>query len=768
MVDNRWIVPYNLHLATKYHGHINMEICSSISVVKYLYKYVYKGHDRAIVVVEKWVDTPGQENNAQAVVANGEWKNRDEIKAYLEGQYVFASKASWRLFSFRMHDGTPFVTRLTMHEPRIHTVVYNDNVSIFEIVNSEQNQKTTLTEYFQANIDYPLAKEITYMDFPFMFTWTNGTKKWTIRQRRCCVGRLYFVSPSAGECYFLCTLLTKVKGVVSFEALRTINGVIHDTFKLACIALSLYDSIDEWNAYLEEVVNMQTCAELQFLFVTILAFGVPSEPRMLWDNYKEHICDDCKVALQRRGIVESSIEKIESWALHSLRDALAKFSKTLEDFGHHAPSVAFDWLETNRLLEVERDYNVEVLQAEVAMAIENLNDGQCAAYNGVIDAYAAHHAKVIFIDGPAGTGKTYIENLILNFVRSCGDIAFAVASLGIVALLLLGGRTTHSYLKIPIVLDRMSFCYIRKQDDLATLIRQTKLILLDEAPMTNKLAFEVVDRTLRDLTDENEPFGGIVFVMSMDFCQVLPVIPRGSYVDIISTSIKNSYLWEFVELFRLSENMRVGDVVIVYPNLGNRTFANWLLCLGNNELETIDEDYIKCPNMMVLPPVDTWAMVVAIYPRLHEGQTTNEYLRECAILAPHNKEVSLINTMVLNYLLGAQVDFLSADSAEDTEVANTYPSEFLNILEINGMPSHKLSFKIGAPVMLLHNLDPSIGLCNGTRLIVRRFTMRVIEAEIIIGKGAGNVAFIPRIKFIFDNSGLPFTFARKQFPLQLA
>jgi ATP-dependent DNA helicase PIF1 len=124
--------------------------------------------------------------------------------------------------------------------------------------------------------------------------------------------------------------------------------------------------------------------------------------------------------------------------------------------------------------------------------------------------------------------------------------------------------------------------------------------------------------------------------------------------------------------------------------------------------------------------------------------------------------------MVLSYLPGAQVDFLSADSAEDTEVANTYPSEFLNTLEVSGMPSHKLPLKIGAPVMLLRNLDPSAGLCNGTRLIVRRFTMRVIEAQIIIGKGAGNVAFIPRIKFIFDNSGLPFTFARKQFPLRLA
>jgi len=124
--------------------------------------------------------------------------------------------------------------------------------------------------------------------------------------------------------------------------------------------------------------------------------------------------------------------------------------------------------------------------------------------------------------------------------------------------------------------------------------------------------------------------------------------------------------------------------------------------------------------------------------------------------------------MVLSYLLGAQVSFFSADSAEDMEVANTYPSEFLNTLEVSGMPSHKLLLKIGAPVILLRNLDPLAWLCNGTRLIVRQFTMRVVEVEIITEKGVGNVAFIPRIKFISDNSGLPFTFAKKQFPLRLA
>jgi hypothetical protein len=201
--------------------------------------------------------------------------------------------------------------------------------------------------------------------------------------------------------------------------------------------------------------------------------------------------------------------------------------------------------------------------------------------------------------------------------------------------------------------------------------------------------------------------------MSGDFRQVLPVIPRGSHANIISASIKNSYLWEYVEVFRLLENMRVSDDVAVHPDLGNRTFVYWLLCLGNNELETIDEDYIKCPDMMVFPLADTRAMVVAIYPRLHEGQATNEYLHERAILAPRNKEVSLINVMVLSYLPGTQVDFLSGDSVEDTEVANTYLSKFLNTLEVSGMPSHKLLLKIGAPVILLRNLDPLAGYAMG-------------------------------------------------------
>jgi hypothetical protein len=92
--------------------------------------------------------------------------------------------------------------------------------------------------------------------------------------------------------------------------------------------------------------------------------------------------------------------------------------------------------------------------------------------------------------------------------------------------------------------------------------------------MTNKFTFEAVDQTLRDLTDRNEPFGDIAFIMSGDFCQVLSVIPRGSHANIVYASIKNSYLWESVEVFRLSKNMRASDAIAIHLDLRNHTFVD--------------------------------------------------------------------------------------------------------------------------------------------------------------------------------------------------
>ena len=78
--------------------------------------------------------------------------------------------------------------------------------------------------------------------------------------------------------------------------------------------------------------------------------------------------------------------------------------------------------------------------------------------------------RAFFIDGPGGTGKTFPYNTILAKVRSQGQIALAMASSGIAALLLQGGRTVHSRLKVPIPVNELSVCNISKQSALAKLI----------------------------------------------------------------------------------------------------------------------------------------------------------------------------------------------------------------------------------------------------------------------------------------------------------
>ena len=72
------------------------------------------------------------------------------------------------------------------------------------------------------------------------------------------------------------------------------------------------------------------------------------------------------------------------------------------------------------------------------------------------------------------------------------------------------------------------------------------------------------------------------------------------------------------------------------------------------------------------------------------------------------------------------------------------------------------------PLLLLRNINPMIGLCNGTRLICKRFFNHVIEAKILTGKHFGQTVFIPRINFFPSDSVSPFDLRRRQFPLKLA
>ncbi|XP_035232337.1 ATP-dependent DNA helicase PIF1-like [Stegodyphus dumicola] len=141
-----------------------------------------------------------------------------------------------------------------------------------------------------------------------------------------------------------------------------------------------------------------------------------------------------------------------------------------------------------------------------------------------------------------------------------------------------------------------------------------------------------------------------------------------------------------------------------------------------------------------------------------------------AILCPKNEEALKLNEEILSTFPGQVFTHYSADSVicDDEEEQETYQLDFIHSLTPSGMPPHRLNLKVGVIVMLLRNLHPSVGLCNGTRLIVKRIMPNVLDCEVISGQNAGSRVFIPRVELSPSDSNLPFQLKRRQFPIRLA
>ena len=89
------------------------------------------------------------------------------------------------------------------------------------------------------------TRTLTYQEFPQHYVWNKQAKMWTRRKRGCSIGRMYFASPNLGERFYLRLLLTVVKGPISFENMRTVDGVIYESFKAACVARGLLEDDEE-------------------------------------------------------------------------------------------------------------------------------------------------------------------------------------------------------------------------------------------------------------------------------------------------------------------------------------------------------------------------------------------------------------------------------------------------------------------------------------------------------------------------------------------
>ncbi|XP_026452356.1 ATP-dependent DNA helicase PIF1-like [Papaver somniferum] len=171
----------------------------------------------------------------------------------------------------------------------------------------------------------------------------------------------------------------------------------------------------------------------------------------------------------------------------------------------------------------------------------------------------------------------------------------------------------------------------------------------------------------------------------------------------------------------------------------------------------------RCQNMHEL--------ISSVYPLLEMDEPMSpEYLTERIILSSRNEDVPNINMDALERLHGETYTYFAADKMirDDHGRDSDFTTEFLNNLSPPGSPPFKLDLKVGCPIMLLRNLAPKEGLCNGTTLVVTRCGRHVIKVKIITGEKSGEVVFIPRINFQPSASELNTQMERRQFPIRVA
>jgi hypothetical protein len=381
--------------------------------------------------------------------------------------------------------------------------------------------------------------------------------------------------------------------------------------------------------------------------VVILRDCLPADPPALWDAYKTYMCDDLAPILLRLRFRNVSQDLVEDYGLHLIEHTLMWGSnKTMKDIGLFPPSHDWESLLSNSLLQDQLQFDPAKEEEKLLNNLPLLNEEQRVAFDRILHSVLSDDKQPFFVIGAAGAGKTFLYNTLCHAVRSRSLVALCVAYSGIAAQLLPGGRTAHSTFKIPFEIMDDSICTIPKNLSLAKLLKVVEIIIWDECSAQHRFAFEAVDRTLRDLCDSNDLFGGIMMVLGGDFLQTLPVVKTNLCSPVVYACLLSSPLWPAIRsnVLKLERNMRVGSSV------EDQSFASWLRQLATGALNSEDQTVVL-PRSILCPSDTIEDLIAHIYPDIAHCHPDSYFMERC-ILAPRNMGTNEINANILSSFPG--------------------------------------------------------------------------------------------------------------------
>ncbi|KAK4394704.1 hypothetical protein Sango_1624700 [Sesamum angolense] len=383
-LNNQWVVPYNPYLLLRYNCHINVEICSGVTAVKYLYKYIYKGHDKIAIHI-----SPIDDENLV-----------DEIKQFQDARWVSAQEAMWRIFEFNLNETDPAVINLQLHLPNQQSVTYWANQRLDNILRWDHVSKTMLTEYFSMCSKSEDARKYLCREFPEHYVWDKQDRCWRERKKRDVIGRISGVNPIEGERYYLRLLLNHIRGSTSFQDLLTVNGVAYSSFKQVAQKRGLLESDQSIIECLNEAITFQMPHELRRLFTIILVYCAPTDVRLLWDTYFDAMYEDFK----RETTI--SVELRVSKTLQSLNLFLESMGKSISLYDLPIRPTNMDNVDCEFPREIQDEMSIQIPPEDYEAELK-LNFEQHKAFSMIIDVIQKGKSGIFFIDGPGGTGKTF-------------------------------------------------------------------------------------------------------------------------------------------------------------------------------------------------------------------------------------------------------------------------------------------------------------------------------------------------------------------------